>query len=693
MELLYIWINNSENNFIVNEGFNLYGEHRFTLQVREKYILSYESRASLIGSDLYCTGCIKNITAIVGENGSGKTTLFKSIYLGSCLPYQQHDDPKYHQMNQDDYEMSKRILIYQFGNNIEIIHNLELGRFVNNTPFVVHNINEADQEERLRLLELLEQQTIIYLSNSRYTSDLNGYGTHGNLNKISLTADSLKNISGRFYRKIVQHPQGLVIKLNPYNILQSILIKNKTVIEFQQVCDVLYYHHLYSRGYTDLYISKLCKDLYVDFSCTIPIIEKVENYRYIAKDDFKSEDPHINRLSAKIKEFSAWCYTIPIEMRGEIFTKQCLNLIFEMFYCWDNIELNKHSVTSMKMFPAVITDIIDSYKRQQGYDSNQSDYYEWGLKEIEELNSILCDCKTIYSNVPEYDLAHRFDKVISYESNKKQYLLFCRFINQLARKDKSVLLKYIKIDNLHMSSGERAIQNFFSWLNLLPFFDEFIEGEPIRLRESALLLIDEIDLYMHPEWQRKLIKVLFNELSTQFEGKEIQVIISTHSPLVLSDILRQNTIYLQPKEGMFHLIDADSRAQTFGNNIYTLLNDSFFMKSTIGDYAKEIIKEISDNLILLSLDPGNSELRKKCEKYSRIIESIGEPLIHKKLQHMFFRYFENQQDTQLKVFRKQVQALKKSLHEKNPDKKKIEELKESLKNALAVIESISGDIE
>ena len=54
-----------------------------------------------------------------------------------------------------------------------------------------------------------------------------------------------------------------------------------------------------------------------------------------------------------------------------------------------------------------------------------------------------------------------------------------------------------------------------------------------RYSNNYLLLIDEIDLYLHPEWQQEFISVLLNELEKQFPDKKIQLVFSTHSPLLL----------------------------------------------------------------------------------------------------------------------------------------------------------------
>jgi len=64
------------------------------------------------------------------------------------------------------------------------------------------------------------------------------------------------------------------------------------------------------------------------------------------------------------------------------------------------------------------------------------------------------------------------------------------------------------------------------------------------LKGSAIVLIDEIDLHLHPQWQRAVIK----RLEKTFP--HCQFIVSTHSPQVISEVGPQNQIYFLHKEGL-----------------------------------------------------------------------------------------------------------------------------------------------
>lgn len=101
-------------------------------------------------------------------------------------------------------------------------------------------------------------------------------------------------------------------------------------------------------------------------------------------------------------------------------------------------------------------------------------------------------------------------------------------------------------------------------------------GKGIQWNTNILLLIDEIDLYLHPEWQRRIVRDLLSLLRRQFKGHYFQIILTSHSPIVLSDIPVENCIFLKKKSNGT-VCQEERNTQTFGANIYTLYKDAFFL--------------------------------------------------------------------------------------------------------------------
>lgn len=144
-----------------------------------------------------------------------------------------------------------------------------------------------------------------------------------------------------------------------------------------------------------------------------------------------------------------------------------------------------------------------------------------------------------------------------------------------------------------MSSGEKQL--FFSLSYVLYHLknldcdkksDNKIRKYP--LYKNILIVFDEVELYLHPEYQRKLIyRFLQTIQACRFANIEsIHIIMATHSPFVLSDIPIQNVLML--KDGRVY---KDSK-QCFCANIYDILKSQFFMTSPIGEFARDKINDI-----------------------------------------------------------------------------------------------------
>lgn len=68
------------------------------------------------------------------------------------------------------------------------------------------------------------------------------------------------------------------------------------------------------------------------------------------------------------------------------------------------------------------------------------------------------------------------------------------------------------------------------------------------LHENAVVLVDEIDLHLHPKWQRRL----FERLSQIFPN--VQFIVTAHSPLVVQAAKGANLYVLHRPEGADHVV-------------------------------------------------------------------------------------------------------------------------------------------
>jgi hypothetical protein len=168
----------------------------------------------------------------------------------------------------------------------------------------------------------------------------------------------------------------------------------------------------------------------------------------------------------------------------------------------------------------------------------------------------------------------------------------------------------------------------------------FSRDEALLKEETALIFIDEGELYYHPEWQRSYIKDLVEIIHDTNTESKLQVVITTNSPFIISDILSEDITYLSEEEK-----DLD---QTFGQNIHKLLIDNFFMSYTIGEYSREMIENI---MKWLNNDRNKEKIGEELSRYFGelievedyyekircLIEKIGEPIYREKLLDMLSR--------------------------------------------------------
>lgn len=112
--------------------------------------------------------------------------------------------------------------------------------------------------------------------------------------------------------------------------------------------------------------------------------------------------------------------------------------------------------------------------------------------------------------------------------------------------------------------------------------------------------------------------------------RSVHILIATHSPFVLTDVLTERTLYL--REGNCEKVTA----QTFGGNYYDLLDNSFFFKTNaIGEISAKAYKRwIMKND---SADYGKLP--------DEIMGMIGDPFVKDYLQVMHTK--KNSEDVQV----------------------------------------------
>lgn len=190
-----------------------------------------------------------------------------------------------------------------------------------------------------------------------------------------------------------------------------------------------------------------------------------------------------------------------------------------------------------------------------------------------------------------------------------------------------------------LSSGENALLNFYS---VLYEFTKQVDGNEIY--DEYILLLDEADLGYHPEWKKRFVNSIVKSLPSFFsfpnKQAKIQIIFSTHDPLTLSDIPKQNVVFLDKDSNGLTTISSQNK-ETFGANIHDLLADSFFVgDGLIGEFAKEKVLDLI-RYLTFNEELEESENNIKCstswDKYTayKLIQIIGEPVIKERLLSLY----------------------------------------------------------
>lgn len=239
--------------------------------------------------------------------------------------------------------------------------------------------------------------------------------------------------------------------------------------------------------------------------------------------------------------------------------------------------------------------------------------------------------------------------------------------------DKKIMMQFMP--NRRMSSGERGLYDLFS-----ATYDatiRFQEGrhkdlgkfnKRKKISDRIMLLLDEGDLGFHPYWKKKYIGALLAAIPKLFPGKQVQIIITTHDPLTLSDFPRDNVVYLK-REQQATSIYGSKDMRSFGANISTLLKNAFFVRDgLIGDFAKgkieDLIKELNRCISIKEKEPKTKFEPQKLYEIRKLIQLVDEPIIQQKLIEMYGMISEDDElSRQINTMEMQLAQLKKQREE------------------------------
>lgn len=196
------------------------------------------------------------------------------------------------------------------------------------------------------------------------------------------------------------------------------------------------------------------------------------------------------------------------------------------------------------------------------------------------------------------------------------------------------------IYRVNISTGEKNLIGLLSTImNELKSFSGLQSFSMSHQDKTYIILVDEIELGMHLDWSRNLINFIIEYVKNQvlnIGGRsltcidlkiKIQLIITTHSPFLLSDLNRNSIIALDLENGK---AVKKKGISAFAQNIQRIMNNEFFIHDCYGAFAQNKIQNVIKRL--------NSEKEltdDEKETIRLIIEEVGEPLLKNKLNEKY----------------------------------------------------------
>lgn len=150
---------------------------------------------------------------------------------------------------------------------------------------------------------------------------------------------------------------------------------------------------------------------------------------------------------------------------------------------------------------------------------------------------------------------------------------------------------YLQISFTGISTGEAQYLDLYAALYHAITTSRHCEND------TCVLLLDEPDCWFHPEWSRNFVLNLTELLETdEFRKYRYQVIITTHSPLLVSDVPRESIHCLRRDEGS-ERVSIHNSSHGFMSNLSDLLTDSFFANSVFGAYSEQYVNRLIADIV------------------------------------------------------------------------------------------------
>jgi hypothetical protein len=610
MEILFIWLYNYKN--IKEQGFNFSSEYIFNVKKnsKDKYELTISKNNKFI-PNFFEKRNILNVTAIIGQNGSGKSNILD--FIKNSLPegFSEIESQAIIAFRLKGDIDKKIILVPKANYGIDVVQ-------VETNFEIFHYSSKMAKEIIQRYDENYSNAEYVFYSNIFDLKDesMDWAGLH-NLSTIALVNGDLSE----------QDERQLIGNKGSYDRFRTSEIRRNIQFLLSDYTNLLDEFRLPEY----LFIEVLDNDL--------------KYFMHNANDDVQEVIGHFQKeILLSKNNRKKW-------FLNNLYLATFLNVLIvdRRFSIMSNhipiIRFSKDD--SIKNYVYKFFKYLPSFKFKNEY-SNQkyliTNHIQKSKIAIEFFNYVenLIENKSFL--IEERVSVDR--KIIKYFIKENAYEELTKFLKLYV--GIKGLTDFLDFNWRNLSSGEQSLFTFVSRFYHLKHNQ--IQHED--LKKNMVILVDEGDIYFHPAWQKKYFKMTINYLSELFKDHNIQLIFTSNTPFITSDLPKSNIIFIEKKNKISISVQSveNDRAETFGGNIHTLFADSFYLDGALmGDFAKDRIDKIIKYL--------KSETTVKREDYKKTIDIIGEPILKRKLQEMWIDKFGA--DEEIEILKKRIIELEK----------------------------------
>jgi len=544
MELLYLWVEDYKN--IQKQGFNFsprfsceYDEdsNELTIDENDDYIPNF------FGDNI-------NVTAIVGKNGSGKSSIVESLLKIRKTLIDGKDD------KQSDID---GFIVFESNEELNIVSNKRI--------IVSKNIKESNQYfennmpstkkivfSLLNVFHKIKIEETYYIQRNNPSLQFNTYELDKrHLEVIKKFSNLLKTVNTKYYFDTVKvdFVESKRVYPDEYDFFNSGLkdfIRNSYFNNENLSLDKFLAHNmlisLLNYFIRNREVISDAMDIYPIelFNQFIPLFfeyDKYSDYELFSKKYVE----FLNEIANDIKKTE----------------KSDIQIVYS------EIQIIKTKIIFLQMF--FVKKISFNFKNNNGFFNLLKNPIYTQNFNISSDNEELLDLLNNFTNMDDNIEEFNFSQI-------------------------EIINKKMNISYLNLSDGEKQI--FVIIIDIIFVLSNQLFGN------NQVVILDEIDAHLHPNWIKELLSILIQlteEFNSLYDKTNVHFLLITHSPFLLSDIPKQNIIFLDKDEkGNCKVVDGlKKKKQTFGANIHTLLSDSFFMEDGLmGEFAKGKINEIID---------------------------------------------------------------------------------------------------